>query len=43
LARAFGFSATFWLGLQSDYDIEVAQQAAEKELRKIKPYTAKAA
>lgn len=43
LARASGFSANFWLGLQSDFDIEVAEASAKKELKKIKPYAKEAA
>ncbi len=34
LARFFGTSAQFWLGLQSDYDLDVAQLAIGKKLEK---------
>ncbi len=37
LARYFGTSAKFWLGLQEDYDLEHAQHAKAKELVAIKP------
>ncbi len=43
LERAFGVSAKFWLGLQSDFDLETAQASAKKALRRIKPFTAEAA
>ncbi len=34
LARFFGTSAQFWLGLQSDYDLDVAQIKLGKRLEK---------
>ena len=34
LARFFGTSAQFWLGLQSDFDLDVAQIKYGKELEK---------
>ena len=34
LARFFGTSAHFWLGLQSDYDLDVAQIKLGKKLEK---------
>lgn len=34
LARFFGTSAHFWLGLQSDYDLDVAQSKLGKKLEK---------
>ena len=34
LARFFGTSAHFWLGLQSDYDLDVAQIKIGKTLEK---------
>lgn len=37
LARYFGTSAKFWLGLQEDYDIEQAQHAKAKSLGAIIP------
>ena len=35
LARAFGTSEQFWMGLQADYDLEQARRAAGKEFDKI--------
>ena len=32
LARHFGMSAQFWLGLQMDYELDVAQDAAENRI-----------
>lgn len=43
LARAFGFSPGYWLGLQSAYDIRAAEAKAKKDLKKIKPFSAEAA
>lgn len=40
LARAFGTSEQFWMGLQSDYDLEVARKAAAGDLRKVRPLAA---
>ena len=37
LARYFGTSAKFWLGLQEDYDLEHAQRAKAKALGAIIP------
>lgn len=34
LARFFGTSAQFWLGLQSDYDLDVAKIKIGKKLEK---------
>ena len=34
LARFFGTSAQFWLGLQSDYDLDVAESKIGKMLEK---------
>jgi addiction module HigA family antidote len=42
LARAFGTSEQFWMGLQADYDLEEARSAAADDLRKI-PRVAKVA
>jgi addiction module HigA family antidote len=39
LARFFGTSAQFWLGLQNDYDLERNERAFAKELKKIRTYT----
>lgn len=38
LARFFGTSAGFWLGLQADYDTEEAERSAAAELLKINPW-----
>jgi addiction module HigA family antidote len=38
LARFFGTSARFWMGLQHDFDIEEASLAQAKDLVRIKPY-----
>lgn len=35
LAKYFGISARFWLGLQDDFDIEEAEIAIHKELESI--------
>ena len=41
LARYFGTSPQFWLGLQMDYDLDVAMDAMESRLkREVKAYTA---
>jgi addiction module HigA family antidote len=37
LARYFGTSAEFWMGMQAQYELERAQDAAATALRKIKP------
>jgi addiction module HigA family antidote len=37
LARYFGTTAEFWMGMQAQYDLERAQDAAAAALRKIKP------
>lgn len=36
LARYFGTSAKLWMGLQAEYDLDVAAAAA-RDIRKIKP------
>ena len=39
LARYFGASAEFWLGLQADFDLKTANKVAGKTIeREIKPY-----
>lgn len=38
LARFFGMSEGFWIGLQSDYDREMTKGALAKTLAKIKPW-----
>ena len=37
LAKYFGTSAKFWLGLQDDYDLEEERSSKEKEFNNIKP------
>jgi len=40
LARYFGTSAEFWLGLQADYDLKVARKTAGDVIaREIAPMT----
>jgi addiction module HigA family antidote len=34
LARYFGMSAQFWLGLQMDYELDVAEDALESKIEK---------
>ena len=38
LARFFGTTATFWLGLQADYDTEETEQALHDTLNNISQY-----
>ncbi len=39
LARYFGTSAEFWLGLQADFDLKTASKVAGKTIeREIEPY-----
>jgi antitoxin HigA-1 len=38
LAKFFGNSAKFWLGLQDDFDIEDESQHKSKELKTIKQF-----
>lgn len=38
LAKFFGNSAKFWLGLQDDFDIEEETQHKSKELKSIKQF-----
>lgn len=40
LARFFGMSEDFWIGLQSDYDREKAKDTLSQTLAAIKPCTA---
>lgn len=35
LARAFGTSEAFWIGLQADYDLEEARKAISEDLKKV--------
>jgi addiction module HigA family antidote len=37
LARYFGTTSRFWMGLQEDYDLEKASRGAAKALRSIRP------
>jgi addiction module HigA family antidote len=37
LARYFGTTAQLWMGMQAQYDLERAEDAAAAALRKIKP------
>lgn len=43
LAKYFGTSAKFWLGLQDDFDLEEVKIQKEKELNDIKPMKTNAA
>ena len=39
LARYFGMSPQFWLGLQMDYDLDVTEAAiADRLAREVRPY-----
>ena len=35
LAKAFGTSEAFWLGLQADYDLEEARKTISEDLKKV--------
>ena len=37
LAKFFGTSAKFWLGMQDDYDLKEEKNDKEKEINSIKP------
>ncbi len=37
LARYFGGSAEFWLGIQARYDLEVARRGLQAEIEAIEP------
>jgi len=37
LGRFFGMEAQFWVNLQTHYDLEVAEEALEGTLKRIKP------
>ncbi len=37
LAKFFGTTAKFWLGLQDDFDLEEEKESKEKEINDIKP------
>jgi len=44
LGRYFGTSAEFWLGMQRDYDLQVARDEFEAEVeRQVQPRSTKAA
>ncbi|MFT4523725.1 MAG: addiction module HigA family antidote [Bacteroidia bacterium] len=43
LAKYFGTSAKFWLGLQNDYDLEEEKMNRAKELNEIKTFKIDAA
>jgi antitoxin HigA-1 len=40
LARYFGTTASFWMGLQAQYDLERAVDDLGKELKRIEPLRA---
>lgn len=40
LARYFGVSANFWLGLQADFDLEAARDRLKKTLKRIPTHAA---
>jgi len=42
-SKYFGTSAKFWLGLQSDYDLEAETQSKAHELKNIRPLDGNAA
>ena len=37
LSRYFGTTAAFWMGLQAQYDLEIASDRLDKELKRIAP------
>jgi addiction module HigA family antidote len=37
LSRYFGTTAAFWMGLQAQYDLEIAADHINKELKRIEP------
>jgi antitoxin HigA-1 len=40
LSRYFGTTAAFWMGLQAQYDLELATDRIEKDLKRIAPRAA---
>ncbi len=38
LARYFGTTAAFWMGMQAQHDLEQAEDELAKDLRKIAPF-----
>jgi antitoxin HigA-1 len=43
LGRYFGTTPAFWMNLQGQYDLEVAQDHAAADLKRIKPLSGRAA
>lgn len=43
LAKYFGTTPTFWMNLQAQFDLEVAEDASSESLKRIKPIKSKAA
>jgi addiction module HigA family antidote len=43
LAKFFGTTAAYWMGLQAQHDLERAEDALTRDLRKIEPARAPAA
>ncbi len=37
LSRYFGTTAAFWMGVQAQYDLEIAADQINKELKRIEP------
>jgi addiction module HigA family antidote len=37
LSRYFGTTAAFWMGLQAQYDLEIAADRIERDLKRIAP------
>jgi plasmid maintenance system antidote protein VapI len=42
LAKFFGTSEAFWMGLQDDYDLALARRGLDETLESIKPLEASA-
>jgi addiction module HigA family antidote len=40
LSRYFGTTAAFWMGLQAQFDLEIAADRIEKDLKRIAPRAA---
>ncbi|MFT0877390.1 HigA family addiction module antidote protein [Rhodopseudomonas palustris] len=43
LAKYFGTTPNFWMNIQAQYDLEVAEDNSADELRRIKPIKSRAA
>jgi antitoxin HigA-1 len=43
LARFFGTSSKFWLGLQEDYDLEQELRSSRRDIESIEPFQARRA